>query len=123
MLFDSSAWIELFKGTSEGLKVKEILKSEDVITSIVSLAEIRAWFAKNNKSFDEFLGNIKETSTIVSLKETMALQAGIFYHIRRKEVSSFGMIDSIIYATAQYYNHLVLTTDNHFKGLEGVELL
>lgn len=123
MIFDTSVWIELFRGTSEGLRVAEILKKDQIITSVVSLAEIRGWFAKHDLPFDAFLTNLKASCVFVPLHEEIALQAGILHATLRKVDNSFGMIDAIIYATARYYNQVLLTKDNHFRALDSVEML
>ncbi|MBI4009760.1 MAG: PIN domain-containing protein [Candidatus Aenigmarchaeota archaeon] len=125
MLLDTSAWIEFFQGTEKSKKVENVLKTEENFTSIVTFAEIVNWCLKNNiqDKIKGYIEGIKNGSTILELNEPIAIIAGKLNYERKKIVKNWGMIDSIILATAQIYNLKVLTKDSQFKDLSNVEIL
>lgn len=123
MLLDSSSWIELFKGSFQGKKVEEIVESVPIYTSIVSLAEIAKWCIENKADIGKCIRAMEENSTIFNLKKNIIIEAGVLTAKRKKIVHNWGMIDSIIYATAQFYNLTVLTSDHHFENLENVQII
>ena len=53
----------------------------------------------------------------------MALLAGELNHQRKRIEWNWGMMDSMIAATAQTFDLKVLTKDSQFKDLQNVELL
>jgi len=124
MLLDTYAWIELFTGSTKGKKVEEIIKSETkIFISILSLAEITVWCLRNQKNVSERLEIVKKYSEILDLSEKIVEIGGrINFEIKKKE-KTFGMIDSLIYATAQIYSLKLLTGDKHFKNLDDVIML
>ncbi len=125
MLLDTSAWIEFFQGTEKGKKIEDILRNEENFTSIVTFPEIVNWCLKNNiqDKIKTYIEGIKNGSTILELNEPIAIVAGKLNYERKKIVKNWGMIDSIILATAQIYNLNVLTKDSQFKDLSNVEIL
>ena len=125
MLLDTSAWIEFFQGTEKSKKVENILKTEENFTSIVTFAEIVNWCLKNNiqDKIKGYIEGIKNGSTILELNEPIAIIAGKLNYERKKFVKNWGMIDSVILATAQIYNLKVLTKDSQFKDSSNVEIL
>lgn len=125
MLLDTYAWIEFFQGTEKGRKVKAVIAKQSCYTSIISLAEIAEWCLKNKLDVKYFIKVVERLSTILSLDEEMTIAAGKinFYHKKCKKIKGWGMIDSLIYATARFYNLAVLTGDKHFRSLPNVEIL
>ncbi len=125
MLFDTSAWIEFFQGTEKGKGVGNILNTEENFTSIVTFPEIVNWCLKNNiqDKIKIYIEGIKNGSTVLELNEPIAIVAGKLNYERKKVVKNWGMIDSIILATAQIYNLKGLTKDSQFKDLSNVEIL
>ena len=107
----------------QGEKVWEILRSQECYTSITTLAEIVDWCIKNNKDSVVAVERVKKMSKIIALTEEMAQLAGRIHAHRRKTVSKWGMVDSMIYATARICSLNVITKDLHFKGLEGIQLI
>lgn len=124
MLFDTSAWIEFFQGTEKGKTVEEILKREENFTSIVTLSEAVNWCLRNKPDkTKDYINGIKNGSRILDVSETIAVCAGKLNFERKKIAKNWGMIDSIILATAQIYNLKILTKDSGFKDLPNVEML
>lgn len=125
MLLDTSAWIELFRGTKKGSKVMVILKTEQHFTSIVTIAEIVNFCFRNNMGnlVNHYIQGIKKASQIIDLDERIVTLAGRLNHERKKVVKEWGMMDSFILATSLLYNLKVLTKDSHFRDLENVEMI
>jgi len=125
MLLDTSVWIEFFQGTEKSKKVEDILKTEENFTSIVTLAEVVNWCFKNNiqDKIKDYIEGIKNGSTILGLNEPIVILAGKINYERKRIEKNWGIMDSIILATAQIYNLKVLTKDSQFKDLPNVEIL
>ena len=123
MLIDSYAWIEFFLGTEKGEKVKEILEKGVNYTSIVSIAEITEWSLKNKLETKHFINIIKKISEVINLNEEVVGLAGKINFDHKKTIKGWGMLDSLIYATALLYNLKILTGDKHFENLNNVEMI
>lgn len=123
MLLDSYAWIEFFQGSEKGEKVGHFLESIKCFTSIVTLSEVMEWCLKNNRDHRDRIERIKKFSKILNLNEEIVELAGKINFYNKKKVKGWGMLDSLIYASARLYNLKVLTGDKHFIELEGVEML
>lgn len=125
MLFDTSAWIELFQGNEKSKIVENILRTEETFTSIVTFAEIMHWCLKNNSpdKIHSYIEAVKKSSNILELDENIALASGKINFERKKIVKNWGMMDSFIFTTALFYNLKVLTKDSQFEGLQNVQIL
>ena len=124
MLLDTYAWIELFIGSAKGRKVEEtIRKGTKIYTSILTLAEIIPWCFRNQKNPDTIIKIIRDYSEILDLNEEIVRIAGKMNFEIKKNIKDFGMIDSLIYATAQIYSLKLLTGDKHFRNLDDVIML
>ncbi|MEK6958046.1 MAG: PIN domain-containing protein [archaeon] len=122
MILDTWAWIELFKGSAEGQKVKELLHSNKCYTSGISIAELSEWIEKGGADRKFVFRTIEGSSTVLEVnRETLEL-SGILKAEKRKTIKDFGMIDAIILATAKQYNLPVVTGDRHFRGENAVML-
>ncbi|MFH1182123.1 MAG: PIN domain-containing protein [Candidatus Woesearchaeota archaeon] len=125
MLFDTSAWIEVFLGTEQGKTAVEVIKSGKNFTSIATFAEIANWCLKNN-SGDKIgfcIDTVKKGSQVLGLNEEISTIAGRLNYERKKAGKKWGMIDSMIVTTAQAYGLKILTKDAAFKDLPDVEIL
>ena len=126
VLVDSWAWIEYFKGSEAGEKVKELLENsqEKVVVSVIIIAEVynsflRDYSPPNNKRYAEASRKaMKERSYVYDVDEEIAVDSAKVKHEKK-----WGLGDSIIYATAKREGALVLTGDPHFKGLNEVIFL
>lgn len=124
-LIDSFAWIEYFRGTKEGEKVKRLLENFRCFTHTVVIAELSDKYSRENYSFwSQDLQFISENSVLLNLDMQTASEAGkIKQLVRKKYKNKFGLVDAIILATAKKMNAKVVTGDKHFKPLENVEFL
>ena len=125
MLFDTSAWIEFFKGTENSTRVANVLKTEENFTSIVTIAELVIWCLRNNlqDKINTYISNVKQSSQVLELNEAIVFAAGKLNYERKKIIKDWGMLDSFIVSTGLFYNLKILTKDSQFKDLENVELL
>ncbi len=126
VLVDSWAWIEYFKGTSAGEKVKELLESsqDKVIVSTVNIAEVYNSFLRdysypdNDRYAEASRKAMKQRSYICEVDEKIAVDSAKIKHEKK-----WGLGDSIIYATAKREEAKVMTGDPHFRGLNDVIFL
>lgn len=123
LLLDTSAWIEFFIKSKQGEKVRSYLKTENCYTSIVNIAEISNWAAKQKLDGRELVSYIIELTQVLNLTMKIAFLAGELNFQRKKFVKNWGLVDSVILSTAQIYNLKILTKDSQFKNLPNVELL
>ena len=123
MILDTSAWIEFFLKTKKGERVKTTLESFECYTSIVSIAEISQWALRQNLDGKPFITTIAECSQFIPLNSEISFIAGELNHHRKKAGIKWGMIDSLIVATAKSYGLSILTKDTHFKDIPDVEIL
>lgn len=121
MLLDTYALVELFQGTAKGKLIEEMLaKKGENYCSIISIAEISRWCWKNSASPAKYMALTKELCALLDVDEELLAEAG---RMRALDKIGMGMIDCIIYATAQKHGLVVLTGDPHFRGLKDVEFL
>lgn len=116
MILDTYAWIELFNGTTKGKKVKELIALNQCFTSAISIAELSEWVEKEKLDRKHVFHTVKNLSTLIEISQDDLELAGILKTEKRKTVKDFGMIDSIILATAKNYKLKIVTGDKHFKG-------
>jgi predicted nucleic acid-binding protein len=121
-IVDTYAWVEYFRGSEVGAKIKEKIESKGNITPTIVLAELSKKFVEWGRTdFGEKLRFIKYISQIEVLDEETALLAG---EIRaRRPVQGMGLIDCILLALARKYSIKVLTGDEHFRGLSEAEFI
>ena len=123
MLLDSWAWIEFFKGTPQGEKVKQLIQNRHIYTSCLNIAEVAHWCKKNNKSAEEYLAAIKSRAAVLLIEEKTCQDAGSTLVELRKKSPGIGMIDALIYAQAISAGIFVLSGDPHFRNLQDVEFI
>ena len=122
-LIDSYAWVEYYLGSEKGVKIKDIIETKNIATSILAIAELSDKFARENSDFDLLFQFINSRSKILPLTVKTALNSGKFKSEMRKRFKQFGLADAIIYLTAKINNSKLLTGDIHFKGLKNVEFI
>jgi predicted nucleic acid-binding protein len=116
---DSSAWIEYFSGSELGEIARSYIDSEDdIVTSAISLMEIKAKYQREKKPWKDRIRFVIERSNIVDVDSTVALAAA---EIRTD--SGLHSSDAMIYATATLTKSKLLTKDGHFKELSNVVML
>ncbi len=123
-VLDSHAWIEYFKGTKNGEKVKNFLENQPCVTPSIVIAELSDKYSRDNNDFQKQIDFILGKSNVIGLNTKLAIDAGKIKQIVRKKCkNNFGLADAIILATAREQNGKVVTGDHHFKELKNVEFL
>ena len=123
-ILDSHAWIEYFKGSDKGEKVKDIIENGGAYTSTVVLTEVSYWYSKQGVKFQDRINFITTNSVVAHANEQIAVNAGkIKDFVRKKYKNNFGTIDALILATARSIKAEVITGDYHFKPLKNVHYI
>lgn len=123
-VIDSFAWVEYFRGTEAGGKVRRYVEGDRAATSTVTLAELREKYLRERwTSLEEDVAFIAGRTLLAPVDRQIALLAGELNHTRKKTVRDWGMVDSIILATARAASAEVVTGDTHFHGLPDAIML
>lgn len=117
---DAWAWIEYFKGSKQGSKVKELLDEDnsEVYTCAITLAEVISKVARENRDVKAARSLLASNSQIVSINEEFSFEAGLIHFEMRKTLKDFGLADAYVLATARKLESKVLTGDAHFKNIK-----
>jgi len=125
-LFDTYAFIAYyFEGRESYRKYFEKAAGDDY-TSMLSLMEVysRIFHAENEGAAEEILGNIVGNFKILPLNDIGVIkEAGVFRSKMLKEKRSLSYTDSVNYVLAQGLGIKLLTGDEDFRGVTGVEFV
>ena len=122
VLIDSSGWIEYFSNGGKSVFFEKAIiktpKQKLVVPSIV-VYEVYKKIKKDagEEKAKQAIAHIVNASTIIHIDSIIALEAA---EISLKE--GLAMADALIKASAEINNAILLTTDNHFKGMENTEV-
>jgi predicted nucleic acid-binding protein len=121
VLIDSWAWIEFFQGSEPGKRVEDFIDNDhELIVSSINISEVYRWILRfyDESTAEEKREAIKERCFIVDVDEGIAVEAA-----KIKHQFSWGLGDSIVYATAKQRGAEVLTGDSDFRDRDGVIFL
>jgi predicted nucleic acid-binding protein len=92
---------------------------------VVTVAELVEWCLKNDLGarIEEYAREIARSSVLLGLDEQIAMLVGKVNYDRKKMARGWGMIDSLILATAVSYNLNIITGDSHFRDLPNAKML
>ncbi len=122
-IFDTSAWVEYFLKSEMGRRVKQLLETQACCTAVISIAELSQWAMKNGRDGKQLIRYVADLSEILPLSGKTAFLAGELNATRKKKIWKWGMVDSIILATAQLYDLRIVTKDKDFGDLPQVDIL
>jgi predicted nucleic acid-binding protein len=94
------------------------IESGEAFTPTIVLAEFTDKYARENLDPKERLRFLKTISALAPLDEEIAELAGKISAQRRREVKGWGLVDSIVLATARIREMKVVSGDEHFRGLD-----
>ena len=119
-MIDSWAWIEYFKGTALGQRAKPFVEGNDeILVSSLNVAEVYLFCLRHRPNeTNSFIGFLLKSSFVIPPSTEMAIDAA-----KHKHEKKMGMTDAIIYSTAQKHGARIVTGDDDFKGMEGVEYI
>jgi len=124
VVYDTYAWIEYFRGSEKGLKVRELLKRGGYTPSIV-LAEIARKYVREGVSPDEVrkrLLFIETRTKIISMDSDLAVRAAkvfmeLYNYAKERKLRKPSLADAIVYSIAQQLEENLVTGDKLFKDL------
>ncbi len=124
-VIDSYAWIEYLVGSIKGMKVKEIVESEnnEIITPTIVLAEVTSITQREERNAEEAYKMILGLTKTQNLQSEDAKEIGLLHAEMRKKIKDFGMADTVVLHTARRLVAKVVTGDPHFKGFKEVIML
>ncbi len=122
-VIDSFAWIEYFAGSKAGEFAKKYIEGSETVTPTIVIAELSNKYARLKQDFEPKLRFIILKSRTVPLDEETASLAGKINAERRIKVDRWGLVDSIILATARLQKAGVVTGDEHFRDLKEAILI
>jgi predicted nucleic acid-binding protein len=119
-IIDSYGWIEYFSGgksASEYAGYIENANPQNFISPTIILYEVykKILSVYNEEKAMEAAAHIKYTTKLIDLSDNLAISAA-----ETSLKQKLPMADAIILTTAKKYNAKVITSDNHFKGLDSV---
>jgi predicted nucleic acid-binding protein len=117
VVIDSFAWIEYFAGSEQGEKAKRYIETGDAITPSIVMAEFTDKYARERMDSKERLAFIRTKSMILPLDDEMAELSGRISAERRSRAKGWGIVDSIVLATARTRDAKIVTGDEHFRDL------
>lgn len=117
---DSAGWIEYFvDGPLAERYASYIENPSDLLTPSIVIYEVlkKIFRDSGERSAVEAIANMQKT-TVAPLSSELAISAA--------EISishKLPMADAIVYATAQSVEAVVVTSDQHFRDIPGVEFV
>ncbi len=125
-MIDSYAWIELFIGSTQGVKVKQLLEeAEEIYTPGTVLAEIARKYVRegvDEKTVEERLQLIISSSNITPIDAETAIEASRSYLelakiAKRSKTNDPSLFDALVLGTCRQLKSKVVTGDEHFRNL------
>jgi len=122
-VIDSFAWFEYFSGSEAGKRAMDHIEKGESLTPTIVIAELSEKYMTIRVDFKEKLNFIGFRSTLIPLDERIAEYAGRLSVERKVKVERWGMVDSIILATARLNKCRIITGDEHFRDLRNEVLM
>ena len=127
VVYDTYAWIEYFRGSTKGARVRELLKEGGYTPSIV-LAEIARKYLREGFEEGEVarrLEFIEAKTQTIPVDAKIALEAAKKYlklqeHAKKYKLRTPSPADAIVYTTAKTLNTKLVTGDKLFKKLPDI---
>lgn len=116
-VIDSFAWLEYFAGSNSGLKAKPFIENGKGITPTIIIAELSEKYRREKLAFNADLNFIAAKTRVVTLDSEIAVNAGALSYERKRLVKRWGLVDSIVLATARKHKGRIVTGDEHFRDL------
>ena len=117
-IIDTFAWFEYFAGSERGKKARHYIESGEAMTPSIVIAEFTDKYVREKMNPKERLKFMMTKSMILPLNADVAEIAGNISAERRKKVKGWGLVDSVVLATARAREVKVVTGDEHFEDLD-----
>ena len=119
IVVDSCGWLAYLKDTTQADAYEPYLQDPDLIVPTVVIYEVCKVLRRDiSEDAAHRAAALLQGGLVVPLDQLLAMEAA--------EVSlrqGLAMADAIVYATAQSFGARLVTSDEHFAGLPGVEYL
>ena len=127
VVYDTYAWIEYFRGTDKGMKVRLLLEKGGYTPTIV-LAEIARKYMREGVTLEEIkkrLQYINVKTWIVPIDLDISLKAAETYldlleYAKKNKLRTPSLADAIVYAIAIILDEELVTGDKLFENLPNV---
>ncbi|MBI3032177.1 PIN domain-containing protein [Candidatus Woesearchaeota archaeon] len=119
-VIDACGWIEYCNGTEAGKKVKEIIDNpkNEIVTNIVTIAELTSCFRRNNAVFEEEKKGILSRSKIFEINLEFASEAGVLHAETKQKRKNLSLSDAFVLLTARRIGGKIVTCDEDFRGMK-----
>jgi len=123
-LIDAWAWVEYFRGTPVGARIRPYVEGGQPATCILSIAELADLHARDGRpGLPERLAFIAGRGPILDVTSQAAVRAGATKWAQRSAGHPMGLGDALIYEVARDEGLDVVTGDPGFVGLDGVRFI
>ncbi|RLG87059.1 MAG: type II toxin-antitoxin system VapC family toxin [Thermoprotei archaeon] len=127
VVYDTYAWIEYFRGSRKGERVRALLRRGGFTPSIV-LAEIARKYMREGYAVDEVrkrLLFIETRTRIVPIDTELSLRAAktyleLYEYAKKNRLRTPSLADAVVYAAALTLGEELVTGDRLFKDLPNV---
>jgi len=117
---DSSAIIELLRGTEKGKKIRQIIENEAVATTTITLNEVLIGVPTRHKTM---IVNFLKTFQILPFDEESGYQSVTIEEHLTAKGKPIGKLDVFIAAVCLTHEIKLITTDKDFKNIDDLELI
>lgn len=123
VLIDSSGWIEYFGNGQKAQPFAKFIKKhagQSIISSPIIIYEVfrRVKITFGEAKASKAVAYIISNAVIKDLDSRTALDAA-----KTSITNNLPMADSMIYSTAKLNNATLITSDTHFKGMKGAQII
>jgi predicted nucleic acid-binding protein len=119
-IVDSSGWLEFFIGGPNAEVFAPLVSEvESLIVPTITVYEVFKQIARRSNDFEA-----TQFTSLMLKGEVADLDTATSIDAARLSVENrLGMADSIILATARFYEAILWTQDSDFAGIDGVEYI
>lgn len=117
-LVDSSAWIEYFRATAVGAKVKSIVENSEntILTPNIVTAEVISKILREGEETEKIISAIKTLSVPAEENQSYYFEVGKEHFLMKKNFKNISLADAIIKVLGEKNNARIITKDIHLKG-------
>ena len=118
-ILDTSAIIEILKGTKKGKQIKEIIKENNISTTSINIHESLIILRENEREkFSEICENIK----IYPFEKKSAKQSARIERTLKDTGEMIQRVDTFIAGICLSQNQNLITLDKDFKRIPGLKV-
>ena len=116
---DSSGWVEYFQDGPRAQAYERYLKRPDLLVPTIVLYEVYKLIRREASEEEALVAVARmKAAQAVPLDEALALEAADLSLAHRLPLA-----DAVVYASVRAHQALLVTGDQHFRDLPGVEYL